>query len=151
MKMLFIMAPPPQRILALDLGQRRIGLALSDPLALSAQGLPTLPRRRLHDDLDALLALARLHSVRLWLLGLPLQMNGEEGTQARAARRFGDALTRHSHLPVQFWDERLTTVEAARVLSLASSSLSQRQRALDRMSAVILLQSFLDRVRTCNP
>ncbi|MGH9412289.1 MAG: Holliday junction resolvase RuvX [Terriglobales bacterium] len=132
------------RIAALDLGQRRIGIALSDPLGISAQGLPTLQRQDMGTDLAALAAVAHAHQVALWLVGLPLHMSGEEGRQAQAARRFGAALARHSRLPVEFWDERLTTVEASRVLDAAGSSLDQRRRAIDRLSAVILLQSFLE-------
>ncbi len=137
----------PGRVLALDLGQRRIGLARSDPLGISAQGLPTLQRQRFGEDMAALAALAQQHQVKLWLIGLPRHMSGEEGRQAQAARRFGAALTRHTGVPVQFWDERLTTVEAQRVLTEAGASLSTRQRAIDRLSAVVLLQSYLDAQR----
>ncbi|MGH9467880.1 MAG: Holliday junction resolvase RuvX [Terriglobales bacterium] len=133
------------RIMALDLGQRRIGLAMSDPLRLSAQGLTTLERRDLGADLAALASLAREHRVGEWLLGLPRHMSGSEGEGARAARRFGAALQRHTALPVAFWDERLTTVVAQRVLREAGSSLAKRKRAVDRLAAVILLQSYLDR------
>ncbi|MGH9487365.1 MAG: Holliday junction resolvase RuvX [Terriglobales bacterium] len=133
------------RILALDLGQRRIGMAVSDPLRLSAQGLETLQRRSLGQDLAALAALAAHYQSGLWLLGLPRHMSGEEGVQAKAARQFGAALGRRTGLAVEFWDERLTSVEANRVLRTADASLDQRRKAVDRMAAVILLQSYLDR------
>lgn len=135
-----------KRIVALDLGQRRIGLAMSDPLRVSAQGLPTLQRQGKGADLRALAALAAEHGVGLWLLGLPRHMSGEEGQQAAAARLFGARLQRHTGIAVEFWDERLTTVEAERVLKSAGASLAQRRRAVDQMAAVLLLQSYLDRV-----
>ncbi|MGH9394101.1 MAG: Holliday junction resolvase RuvX [Terriglobales bacterium] len=133
-----------QRILALDLGLRRIGVAVSDPLRLTAQGLATLQRRNRGADLAALQALAQAHAAGMWLLGLPRLMSGEEGRQAGIVRAWGDALHRHTHLPVEYWDERLTTVEAERVLRSASSSRAQTRRAVDRLAAVILLQSYLD-------
>ena len=136
---------PHGRILALDLGARRIGIAVSDPLGITAQGLPTLQRLNRRRDLDALRALAEQQAAVAWLMGLPRQMNGLEGRQADEVRRWGDLLQRHTGLPVEYWDERLTTVEAGRVLREAGSSLAQTRRAIDRLSAVILLQSYLDR------
>lgn len=135
-----------KRIVALDLGQRRIGLAMSDPLRVTAQGLPTLERKGRGEDLRALDQLARDQGVGLWLLGLPRHMSGEEGRQAEAARAFGARLLRHTHIAVEYWDERLTTVEAERVLRSAGASLAARKRAVDQMAAVLLLQSYLDRV-----
>lgn len=132
------------RVLALDVGQRRIGLAVSDGLGITAQGLPTLERRGLGQDLDALARLASEQGAALVLIGLPRHLSGTEGRQAEAVRRFGERLGRHTRLPVAYWDERLTTVEAARVLEAAESSLRASRRAIDRLSAVILLQSFLD-------
>src|SRR6185437_6894755 len=132
------------RILALDLGARRIGIALSDPLGLTAQPLATLERRSRHADLLALQALAAEHQAALWLLGLPRHMSGAEGRQAALVREWGSALSRFTHLPVEYWDERLTTVEAERILHAASSSRLQTRRAVDKIAAAILLQSFLD-------
>jgi len=134
----------PARILALDVGERRIGLALSDALGITAQGLPTLERRDLGQDLDALRGLAREHHIATWLLGLPLHLSGQEGRQAGKVRRLGAALARHTRVPVVYWDERFTTVEATRVLREAGSSRDQHRRAVDRLAAVILLQSYLD-------
>lgn len=140
-----------KRIVALDLGQRRIGLAMSDPLRISAQGLPTLQRQGRGADLRALAALAQEHGVGLWLLGLPRHMSGEEGRQAEAARAFGARLQRHTGIAVEFWDERLTTVEAERVLKASGASLAARRRAVDQMAAVVLLQSYLDRIMPDSP
>lgn len=132
------------RVLGVDLGERRIGLAVSDGLGLTAQGLPTLERRNREQDWKALQALAEQYQIGKWVVGLPLHLSGTEGTQAQRVRQWGEALERHLRLPVVYWDERLTTVEAGRVLREAASSRLQRQKAIDRLSAVILLQSYLD-------
>jgi putative Holliday junction resolvase len=132
------------RILALDLGRKRIGLALSDPLGITAQGLHTLQRTTIRADIAALEALAREHGVKLILLGHPLNMNGTEGRQARYTQDFAERLTGRTGLPVRFWDERMTSVEAGRVLRDSGISIEKRARAVDRLAAVILLASFLD-------
>ncbi|HWG36151.1 MAG TPA: Holliday junction resolvase RuvX, partial [Terriglobales bacterium] len=92
----------------------------------------------------ALQALALEHHASMWLLGLPRLMSGDEGRQAALVREWGTALARFTHLRVEYWDERLTTVEAERVLRSASSTRLQRRRAVDKMAAAILLQSFLE-------
>jgi putative Holliday junction resolvase len=132
------------RILALDLGRKRIGLALSDPLGITAQGLHTLQRTTIREDIAALEALAREHGVKLILLGHPLNMNGTEGRQARYTQDFAERLTGRTGLPVRFWDERMTSVEAGRVLRDSGISIEKRAKAVDRLAAVILLASFLD-------
>jgi putative Holliday junction resolvase len=134
-------------IMALDVGARRIGIAVSDGLGITAQGLRTLERRNRPTDLEALRILAAEHGVGRWLLGLPRHLSGDEGRQAEKVRAWGEALAAHTRLPVTYWDERLTTVEAGRVLTAAGSSLGQRKKAIDRLSAVILLQSFLEASR----
>ena len=136
--------PGKGRILALDLGKKRIGLALSDPLGLTAQGLPTLQRINIRTDLTELNRLAAEHDVRLILLGLPLHMSGDEGRQAQQAREFGARLAEWTGREVRLWDERLTTVEAQRVLKSSGISIAKRARAVDRMSAQILLDSYLN-------
>jgi putative holliday junction resolvase len=133
------------RILALDLGKKRIGLALSDALGITAQGLPTLERTNIRADLDALAHLVEQHEVTLLVMGHPLHMSGKEGRQAEYTRDFADRLAEKTGLEVQFWDERLTTVEAQRVLRESGISIEKRARAVDRLSAVILLESYLDR------
>lgn len=113
-------------------------------MGITAQGLPTLVRRNREQDFAALMRLAEERQITLFLLGLPLHLSGEEGVQAQKARAFGTKLAARSRIPVQYWDERLTTAAAQRVLRSAGASLGQRQKAVDRMAAVILLQSFLD-------
>ena len=132
------------RILALDLGKRRIGLALSDELGLTAQGLPTLERTNIRADLAHLAKLAADNNVTLVLIGNPLHMDGREGRQAEHAREFGERLKAASGVPVEYWDERLTTVEAQRVLRESGISIEKRAKAVDRLAAVILLESYLD-------
>ena len=132
------------RILALDLGKKRIGLALSDPLGITAQGLPTLQRTRIREDLAALARLIEEHDVRLLLLGHPLHMSGRESRQSGYTREFGEKLAEYTGVEVRLWDERLTTVEAERVLRSSGISIEKRAKAVDRLSAQILLESFLD-------
>lgn len=132
------------RILALDLGKKRIGLAISDPLGITAQGLPTLQRTNLRADLGALENLILARQVRLILMGHPLHMSGREGRQAEYTREFAERLAERTGLEIKFWDERLTTVEAQRVLRDSGISIEKRARAVDRLSAVILLGSYLD-------
>jgi putative Holliday junction resolvase len=134
----------PGRILALDLGKRRIGLALSDELGITAQGMKTLERTNLRQDLAHLAKLASDHNVTLILMGNPLHMSGREGRGSEHAREFGARLEAVTSIPVQLWDERLTTVEAQRVLRESGASIEKRARAVDRLAAVILLESFLD-------
>jgi putative Holliday junction resolvase len=138
------MSSPPGRILALDVGRKRIGLALSDPLGITAQGIPNLERKRKRTDLEALAQLAATHQVQLFLVGNPLHMSGDAGRQADFVQEFADALAQYTGIPIRLWDERLTTVEASRVLRESGIGIDKRARAVDRLSAVILLQSYLD-------
>jgi putative Holliday junction resolvase len=134
----------PDRVLALDLGKRRIGLALSDELGITAQGLDTLERTNIREDLERLTRLIEERGVTLILMGHPLHMSGREGRQAEYTREFAERLKKASGRPLEFWDERLTTVEAGRVLRASGISIEKRARAVDRLAAVILLGSYLD-------
>ena len=131
------------RVLALDVGQRRIGLAVSDPLGVTAQGLETLERTNLRDDLRRLGELAVGKEVRLFLVGNPLHLSGRESRQSQKIQEFAARLESVTGIPVRLWDERLTTVEAQRVLRESGISIQKRARAVDRLSAVILLESYL--------
>jgi len=136
--------PHTSRILALDLGKRRIGLAISDPLGITAQGLPNLERTNKRADLEALGALIREREVGLVLMGNPVNMRGTEGRQSGWVREFAGDIEKRLGVPVRLWDERLTSVEAGRVLRSSGISIEKRAAAVDRLSAVILLQSYLD-------
>jgi putative Holliday junction resolvase len=138
------LSPSHLRILALDLGKKRIGLAVSDPLRITAQGLPNLVRTNKRTDLAALELLIKEREVGLILLGNPINMRGSEGRQSGWVREFGADLAKWTGLPITFWDERLTSVEAGRVLRSSGISIEKRAAAVDRLSAVILLQSYLD-------
>ena len=131
-------------MLALDLGKRRIGLALSDRMRVTAQGLKTLERTNVRKDLARLCELAAQNDVSLIVIGNPLHMSGREGSQAEKAHDFGARLQAAASLPVEFWDERLTTVEAQRVLRESGISSRKRAQAVDQLAAVILLESYLD-------
>lgn len=132
------------RILALDVGKKRIGLAVSDPFGITAQGLPNLVRVNKRTDIDALGRLAAEREVSLFLVGNPMNMSGKEGRQSGWVRDFAGALETRTGIPVRLWDERLTTVEASRVLRSSGIGIEKRAAAVDRLSAVILLQSYLD-------
>ena len=131
-------------MLALDVGARRIGLAISDELGITAQGLETLQRTNIREDLARLANIVQERNVGLILVGHPLHMSGRESRQAEYVRGFADKLTARIGLPVRFWDERLTSVQAGRVLRESGISIRKRALAVDRMAAVLLLESYLD-------
>jgi len=132
------------RTLGLDLGDTTIGVAVSDGLGLTAQGVTTLPRKGGKGDLDALAELCREHEVTRVVLGLPRNMNGTEGPRAEKSRRFGAQLREGLNLPVFLWDERLSSAEAERVLISADVSRKRRAAVIDKLAAQLLLQSYLD-------
>lgn len=135
------------RILALDFGKRRIGLAISDELGITAQGLDTLERTNIREDLQHLAQLIAEKNVGLILMGNPLHMSGAESRQAEHVRDFASRLSERTGVKVEYWDERLTTVAAQRVLKESGISIQKRARAVDRLAAVILLESYLDSLR----
>lgn len=130
-------------MLALDVGRKRIGLAISDELGITAQGIETLERRRIREDLENLKILAKERNVSTLLIGRPLHMSGSESPQSRYTEEFGERLSKYLDLPVIYWDERLTSMEAERMLRTAAASLDEKKRAVDRLSAVLLLESYL--------
>jgi putative Holliday junction resolvase len=139
-------ASPPAagRILALDLGERRIGLAISDELGLTAQGLDSLTRTTEREDLDRLARLVEEKQVAVIVVGNPIRMDGTEGVRSEWAGRFARKLGRRTRRSVVLWDERLTTKAAERVLRASGVSRAKRDRAVDRLSAVLLLSSYLE-------
>jgi putative Holliday junction resolvase len=132
------------RVLALDFGKRRIGLAVSDDLGITAQGIETLQRTNVREDLAHLAQLIAEKSVSLILMGNPLHMSGREGRQVEYTRDFAERLSTATGVPVEYWDERLTSVQAERVLRESGISIEKRARAVDQLAAVILLESYLD-------
>jgi putative holliday junction resolvase len=132
------------RILGLDVGSRRIGIAVSDPLGITAQGLETLQRRNKRADLAALERVIREYAVREIVVGLPLRMSGAEGTQSEKMQVFAEDLRKRFRLPVHLWDERLTSAEANRLLRETELSIEKRGKAVDRMAAVLILQGWME-------
>lgn len=132
------------RILALDLGKRRIGLAVSDPLGITAQGLPTYTRGNIREDRAYMQQLAKDWDAQLFLLGNPLHMSGKEGRGSQHARDFGERLTEWTGVPVEYWDERWTSKVAGRVLRESGMGIDKRAAQVDKLSAVLILESYLD-------
>lgn len=132
------------RILAIDFGLKRMGLAVSDGLGITAQGLPTRERTRLKDDLEHFCELVREHGVERVLVGHPISHTGGETSMSREVKAFAEKLARRLDCPVELWDERLTTAEALRMLRSTGMGIEKRRRARDRVSATLLLQSYLD-------
>ena len=133
------------RILAIDYGTRRMGLAISDPLGITAQGLETLERKNKKQDFAHLNRVLREYDVKEIVVGLPLRMSGEEGTQSEKIRMFAEQLAKKFGLPVHLWDERLTSAEANRFLRASELSIEKRAKAVDRMAAVLILQGWMER------
>lgn len=130
--------------MALDFGKKRIGLAVTDGLGLTAQGLPTLERQRVRDDLAHLARLAQEREVAMFLMGDPRHLNGEAGRGSEKVRAFGARLEEATGIPVTYWDERLTSVAAHEVLNQAGIRGQDRKGAVDRIAAAVLLRSYLD-------
>ncbi len=130
--------------MALDVGRKRIGLALSDELGITAQGLETLERTGRRDDIEVLRKLIVARGVTELLIGDPLHMSGDASRQGEYTREFAAELERKTGLPVTFRDERWTSKEAERVLRGSGVANGQRKPTIDKLSAVILLQSYLD-------
>jgi len=137
-------APLPRRVLALDVGSRRIGVAVSDPLGITAQGLDTIQRQNKRRDWEALGAVLAKYDVAEIVVGLPLRLSGAEGTQSGKMREFAEGLKAQFGLPVHLWDERWTSTEANRLLRETNLSIEKRGKAVDRMAAALILQSWLE-------
>jgi putative Holliday junction resolvase len=136
--------PRHPRILGLDVGSKTIGLAVSDPLGITAQGLQTIRRQNKRLDFEQLERVIRDYAVAEIVVGLPLRMSGAEGTQAEKMQRFAEVLRQRFQLPVHLWDERLTSAQANRVLRESEMSIKRRGEVVDRMAAVLILQSWMD-------
>jgi putative Holliday junction resolvase len=134
----------PGRILAIDFGLKRMGLAISDALGITAQGLPTLERTRLDDDLRQIQKLVHEHAAERVILGNPVSQAGGETAMSRLVAAFAEKLRRRLPCPVELWDERLTSKEANRMLRASGLGIEKRRRAVDRVAATLLLESYLD-------
>ncbi len=132
------------RAMGLDVGDKTIGIALSDSLGITAQGLTTLWRKNREADLQALVDLCKQHQVEVLVIGLPLNMDGSEGSRAAISRRFSERLAHVTGLPVKLWDERLSTMQAERILLEADLSRKKRRQVIDKLAAQVILQSWMD-------
>ncbi|MBI5343268.1 MAG: Holliday junction resolvase RuvX [Deltaproteobacteria bacterium] len=132
------------RVLALDFGSRRIGVAVSDPLGITAQQLSAIRREGDRKDIEAIASLAVAYGVETVVIGLPMHSDGSEGTQAAKARAFGEKVRVRLGVPVVPWDERMTTAQAERHLIEAGVRREKRKEVRDSLAAALLLQSALD-------
>lgn len=139
------------RSFGLDVGTKTVGIAVSDALGITAQPITTLRRTNLRADLTELRRLAEHHGVEHAVVGLPLNMNGSEGPSAVEARRFGDAVARTLGIRVEYWDERLTTAAANRMLLEADVSRARRRAVVDQVAAALILQGWLDARQSTAP
>jgi putative pre-16S rRNA nuclease len=139
------------RVMALDVGDKTIGVAVSDALLLTAQSRPTIRRKNLTSDVETLRRLAIENEVHEIVVGQPFHMNGKESPQSQKVARFVDELHKVLDLPVIFWDERLTSFEAEQHLEQLGLNWRQRREQVDKIAAMIILQNYLDTRPGGNP
>lgn len=132
------------RVLGLDVGSKTIGMAVSDPLGITAQGLQTMRRQNKRLDYAQLEKVIREYEVTEIVIGYPLRMSGAEGTQSEKMQIFAEEIKKKFRLPVHLWDERLTSAQANRVLRDSEMSIKRRGEVVDRLAAVLILQNWMD-------
>lgn len=132
------------RVMALDVGKVRVGVALSDPLGYTAQPLLTLWRKSRGEDLRSLLRLARKHEVTTIVVGNPLHMSGDVSPWALKVHEFAEELGIRSGLPVELWDERMSSVAAHEILDEAGHSKRDRKQIIDQVAAVVILRGWME-------
>jgi putative Holliday junction resolvase len=143
------------RLLALDLGERRIGVAVSDPTRTLARPLTVIVRASRQTDFDAIAQLVNDYQVERVIVGLPLSLDGSEGPQARQVRRYAERLAQALTVPIELWDERYSTVTAAEVLRAKGKrrrrrgNRQQERGKLDATAAAVFLQTYLDDRASC--
>lgn len=144
----FTKAPAPMSALTgLDLGDKTIGVAVSDRIGAVASPLETIRRRKFTVDAEALLEIIKAREIGGIVLGLPRNMDGSEGARCQKTRAFARNLTRLTDLPIGFWDERLSTVAAEKALLEADTTRKRRAEVIDHVAASYILQGALDRMR----
>lgn len=137
-----------KRVIGLDIGDRTIGIAVSDLLGFTAQGVETIRRKKLADDIARLGELMEQYETRELVSGYPKNMNGTEGDRCEVVKAFIDEVKAvYPDVQVTFWDERLSTVAATRSLLEADVSRKKRKKVIDKMAAVFILQGYLDSIR----
>ncbi|MDR3597275.1 Holliday junction resolvase RuvX [Clostridium sp.] len=134
------------RILGLDLGQKNIGVAISDPLGFTAQGLTTIRRTKKEQDIQEIKKFCDEYNVEVILIGLPKNMNGTIGPSGEIAMSFGKLIEEELKVEVKFWDERLTTVAAHKAMLEADLSRNKRKKIVDKVASTYILQGYLDMI-----
>lgn len=132
------------RILGIDVGDKTIGVAVSDPLGFTAQGITTIHRKDENKDLDELKNICNEYNIETIVCGLPKNMNGTIGEQGEKVLKFCELLKRNINIPIKMWDERLTTVAAQRAMLEANLSRAKRKKIVDKIAATYILQGYLD-------
>ncbi|HHT68499.1 MAG TPA: Holliday junction resolvase RuvX [Firmicutes bacterium] len=135
------------RLLGLDVGEKTIGVAVSDPMGWTAQGVTVIRRTSKEKDLAALNSLVEKYKVERFVVGLPRRTDGSYGPETDKIYQFGAELEREFDLPVEYWDERFSTVQAERVLLEGDVSRAKRRQVIDQVAAAVILQAYLDRKR----
>jgi len=133
------------RILGLDVGEKTIGVAVSDELGFTAQGIEVIKRKNKKEDLNRLEQIIKAYHIEEIVVGLPKNMDGTIGPRAEMIQDFAALLKKNFLLPVHFYDERLTTVSAEKTLLEADISRKKRKKVIDKMAAIFILQGYLDR------
>ena len=139
------------RVMGLDVGEKRIGVALSDPLMIMAGALTVVERKTDEAAIKQIIDLARENEVGCIVVGLPRSLNGSLGRQAQSVQSFVDLLKKGTQLSVVTWDERLSTVAAERTLLEMGMKRDKRKKRRDSLAASFILQSYLDSERSCSP
>ena len=134
------------RVLGLDVGDRTIGVAISDPLGFTAQGITTIRRKGIENDIAQIVEICSQYNVETIVSGLPKNMNGTIGEQAEKVQSFCEVLKEAVNIEIKFWDERLTTVAAHRVMLEADMSRKKRKSIVDKIAATYILQGYLDSI-----
>ena len=138
------------RIMGFDVGSRTIGVAISDELGMTAQGLRTINRKSMEEDLEEISTIIAQFNIEKIVVGLPVNMDGTIGKQAEMIFQWIKTLKEKFSLPVETWDERLSTVEASKVLLAADLSRKKRKKVIDKLAAVLILQGYLSQDRKGN-
>jgi len=138
------------RIMGFDVGSRTIGVAISDELGITAQGLKTIKRKSMQEDLEEISTIIAQFNIEKIVVGLPVNMDGTIGKQAEMIFQWIKTLKEKFSLPVETWDERLSTVEASKVLLEADLSRKKRKKVIDKLAAVLILQGYLSQDRKGN-
>jgi len=135
------------RIMGIDYGEKRIGIAISDPLGITAQGLPTIERTNIQADIQKILNIIREKEVNEIVVGLPKHMNNTLGEKAQAVMAFVDLLKKHVTIPVNTIDERLSTIRAHKAMLEGDLSRKKRKDRVDMIAAQLILQGYLDKIK----